>query len=360
MFQLAVFVIVLTKGILFCNYWCLFSFGQHISYSLKCTNKSRMNQLQTLFSNKIFGLNQHMLSVSDGCASCQDEENQMATTMNAQVRELKTIISGVPVTDGDGVKITRLIGTSELNTLDPFLLFDAFESDQRQDYIGGFPDHPHRGFETVTYLLAGRLRHKDSAGHEGVIEAGGVQWMTAGKGIVHSEMPEMKDGLLHGFQLWVNLPASKKMQTPAYQEFSVNEIALESLDNGTKVSVIAGTTDNGTTGPVVNHYVNPIYLDVTLPAGQLFEQLVDTDDNVFIFVIEGELAIGDSFGKISVCQMGVLNQGDQVIVTASEDTRFLLVAARVLKEPIARAGPFVMNTREEVLQAFDDFQNNRF
>ena len=276
------------------------------------------------------------------------------------IRKLKTLTSGLPTTDGDGVKMTRIIGTPVLNMLDPFLLFDAFESDQAQDYIGGFPDHPHRGFETVTYLLAGRMRHKDNAGHEGVIESGGVQWMTAGKGIVHSEMPEQENGLLQGFQLWINLPASEKMQMPAYQEFPANEIAIDRLDNGTEIRVIAGTTDNGVSGPVINNTVNPIYMDVFLSEGQVFEQIVDVDDNVFIFVIEGELFVSDSMHKISRRQMGVLAEGNQVSVTANIKTRFLLVAAHPLNEPIARGGPFVMNTKAEVLQAFDDFKNNRF
>ena len=276
--------------------------------------------------------------------------------MNTQTRELQALTSGLPVTDGDGVKMTRIIGTPELNMLDPFLLLDAFETNQAQDYIGGFPDHPHRGFETVTYLLAGRMRHKDSAGHEGVIEAGGVQWMTAGKGIIHSEMPEQADGLLQGFQLWINLPASEKMQIPAYQKFPVNKIAVEHLDNGAEVRVIAGSTNNGTTGPVINQYVNPIYMDVLLPKGQLFEQAVGADDNVFIFVVKGELSIGDSMRKIGHHQMGVLHDGDQVVVTANKESQFLLVAAHPLNEPVARGGPFVMNTKAEVLQAFEDFK----
>ena len=172
-----------------------------------------------------------------------------------------------------------------------FLLFDAFESNQAQDYIGGFPDHPHRGFETVTYLLAGRMRHKDSAGHEGVIETGGVQWMTAGKGIIHSEMPEQEDGLLQGLQLWVNLPASEKIRPPAYQEFPNNKIAVEYLENGGEVRVIAGSTDNGTTGPVVNRFVNPIFFFFSLPEGKVFEHTVSIDNNGFIFVISGEVSV---------------------------------------------------------------------
>jgi quercetin 2,3-dioxygenase len=280
--------------------------------------------------------------------------------MNNQIRKLHSLTSGLPTTDGDGVKMIRIIGTPELNMLDPFLLFDVFESDQSQDYLGGFPDHPHRGFETVTYLLAGRMRHKDNAGNEGVIESGGVQWMTAGKGIIHSEMPEQENGLLQGFQLWVNLPSSEKMQTPAYQEFPANKIALERLDNDTEIRVIAGTTDQGMSGPIVNYYVNPIYMDISLPEGQIFGQTVGNDDNVFIFVIEGELSIGDSMQKLNRRQMAVLSEGNRVEVTANEYTQFLLVAAQPLNEPVARGGPFVMNTKAEVLQAFEDFQNNRF
>ncbi len=285
---------------------------------------------------------------------------QKLTHMKPIVRELRTVTSGRPTTDGNGVKMTRIIGTPELNMLDPFLLLDAFETDQAQDYIGGFPDHPHRGFETVTYILAGRMRHKDSLGHEGVIESGGVQWMTVGKGIIHSEMPEQENGLLQGFQLWVNLPASEKMQAPSYQEFSADKIAVENLDNGTEIRVIAGTTNNGITGPVINQYVNPIYMDVMLTKDQLFAQTVGDGHNVFIYVINGELFVGDLMRKISHHQMGILRDGDQVIVTANEDTRFLLVAAQPLNEPIARGGPFVMNTKAEILQAFEDLKQNKF
>lgn len=280
--------------------------------------------------------------------------------MNVQVRELTSITSGLPTTDGDGVKMTCLIGTPELNMLDPFLLLDAFESDQPQDYIGGFPSHPHRGFETVTYLLAGRMRHKDSAGHEGVIEAGGVQWMTAAKGIVHSEMPEQENGLLQGFQLWLNLPKSEKMNDPAYQEFSVNDIPVDRLENGSEIRVISGQTNQGTKGPVINNYVNPIYMDITLPAGQQFEQTLNSSDNAFIYVIEGLLSVGELQKTITNREMGILGNGDQVSVTAKETSRFLLIAAQPLNEPVARGGPFVMNTKAEVLQAFEDFQNNRF
>lgn len=257
--------------------------------------------------------------------------------------------------------MTRIIGTPDLNMLDPFLLLDSFESDQPQDYIGGFPDHPHRGFETVTYLLEGRMRHKDSAGNEGVIEANGVQWMTAGKGIVHSEMPEQEDGLLMGFQLWVNLPKAHKMAEPAYQGFSASEIPVERRDNGALVRVITGKSDEGTVGPVVNNFIKPTYLDIRLPAGEMFEQTLDYSDNAFIFVIEGDVKVGEQVRPLSNRRLGILSGGERVAITAGKsDSRFLLVAGQPLNEPVARGGPFVMNTQQEVLQAFEDFRNNRF
>lgn len=275
-------------------------------------------------------------------------------------RELLQITAGIAASDGDGVKMTRIIGSQELNVLDPFLLLDAFESDNPDDYIGGFPSHPHRGFETVTYLLAGRMRHKDNAGNEGVIEPGGVQWMTAGKGIVHSEMPEQENGLLMGFQLWVNLPAAAKMSEPAYQEFAPDSVPLEQRQNGTLVRVISGTTSEGTRGPVQNSYVEPTYMDVTLPAGEDFRQMVGASDNAFIFVIEGELLIGNSRQRLGHREFGILGEGDQITVNADGAARFLLVAGAPLNEPIARGGPFVMNTKEEVMQAFTDYQTGQF
>lgn len=276
-------------------------------------------------------------------------------------RELKIATAGLPATDGDGVKMTRLIGTHELNMLDPFLLLDAFESDRPDDYIGGFPSHPHRGFETVTYLLAGRMRHKDNAGNEGVIEPGGIQWMTAGRGIVHSEMPEQQDGLLMGFQLWVNLPASAKMTRPAYQEFPPDDVPLEKRSNGTRVRVISGATDEGTRGPVENSFVHPTYMDVTLPSGQSFKQTVGSTSNTFIFVIKGELSVGSLEKPLGHRRLGILAEGDLVTVTATTGkTRFLLVSGQPLNEPVARGGPFVMNTSQEIQQAFIDFRNGRF
>jgi len=279
----------------------------------------------------------------------------------SQVRELLTTTAGQPASDGAGVRLTRIIGTQALNVLDPFLLLDAFESDRPDDYIGGFPSHPHRGFETVTYLLAGRMRHKDNAGNEGVIEPGGVQWMTAGSGIVHSEMPEQEDGLLMGFQLWVNLPAKAKMSRPGYQEFPPSKVPLVTRADGTAIRVISGATDEGTRGPVENRYVNPVYMDVTLPAEQTFGQTVEAGSSTFIFVIEGELLVGDSRKPLGWRTLGILGDGDRVLVrTGSQNARFLLVSGQPLREPIARGGPFVMNTKEEILKAFEDYQGGRF
>lgn len=278
-----------------------------------------------------------------------------------KVREMVHSTTGIATSDGDGVKMTRVIGSPELDMLDPFLLLDAFESDQPQDYIGGFPDHPHRGFETVTYLLAGRMRHRDSAGNEGVIEPGGVQWMTAGRGIVHSEMPEQENGLLMGFQLWVNLPTSEKMSPPAYQEFAPGEVPVERHENGTTVRVIAGETRQGTAGAVRNVHVSPTYLDVELPANGAFEQPVANDDNSFVYLVEGSAAIGDNTAALERRTLGILGAGELVRITAGpEGARFLLVSGRPLREPVARGGPFVMNTKAEILQAFDDYRNNRF
>jgi hypothetical protein len=208
-------------------------------------------------------------------------------------RKVQLITQGQAAMDGAGVKLTRIIGTQQLNMLDPFLLLDCFESDNPDDYVGGFPSHPHRGFETVTYILAGRMRHQDSVGNNGVIESGGVQWMTAGKGIIHSEMPEQENGLLKGFQLWVNLPASDKMVAPHYQEFSPDKMALEQNQNGTQVRVISGQTDQGTLGPVKNDYVHPTYLDVKLSMGNEFQQSINTEHNSFVYIIEGQLRIGE-------------------------------------------------------------------
>lgn len=291
----------------------------------------------------------------------------MTTTVNDRnERQLLQTITGMAASDGDGVRLTRVIGSPQLNMFDPFLLLDTFESDDPDDYIGGFPTHPHRGFETVTYLLNGRMRHKDSAGHEGVIEPGGVQWMTAGKGILHSEMPEQEDGLLKGFQLWVNLPAVAKMSEPKYQEFPPESTPLEQRDDGSLIRVISGVTNHGTEGPVFNEYTQPVYMDVQLPAGVEFNQLLPPEHNAFIYLVEGQLAVGNEAAdnadqQLTHNKLGLLSSGETVRVTAAEQgARFLLVAGKPLHEPVARGGPFVMNTKAEVMQAFQDFSSGNY
>ncbi len=251
--------------------------------------------------------------------------------------------------------------------LDPFLMLDCFESDDANDYIGGFPTHPHRGFETVTYLLNGRMRHKDNAGIEGVIEPGGVQWMTAGRGILHSEMPEQQEGLLKGFQLWVNLPAKAKMSEPSYQEFLPESTPLERRENGTQIRVIAGKTNEGTVGPVVNTHTSPTYMDISLPANTAFEQDLISDHNAFIYVIEGDVqvqgsdALGTATNTVAAKNLAVLSKGANVKINSNrEGARFLLIAGQPLNEPIARMGPFVMNTQAEIRQAVNDFHNGKF
>ncbi len=282
-------------------------------------------------------------------------------------RYLKAVYNGTPTSDGDGVKLTRIMGTPALNVLDPFLLLDCFESDDSADYIGGFPTHPHRGFETVTYLLNGHMRHKDSAGNEGVISPGGVQWMTAGRGVLHSEMPEQEDGLLKGFQLWINLPKSDKMTAPNYQEFSQEQIPLEQHESGTTIRVISGTTDLGTQGPVNNQYTHPTYFHVTLPKDGRLQQLLPQTDNAFVYVISGELQLAHSETlantsqtTLSSGQIGVLSEGTILQLVSEHGADFLLLSAQPLNEPIARGGPFVMNTKAEVMQAFADYQNGTF
>ncbi|MGB5471863.1 MAG: pirin family protein [Gammaproteobacteria bacterium] len=285
-------------------------------------------------------------------------------TATRTARHVTRVVKGMPATDGAGVELTRVIGQPALPMIDPFLLLDAFRSDRPEDYIAGFPPHPHRGFETVTYLLDGRMRHRDNAGHEGVIEPGGIQWMTAGRGIVHSEMPEQENGLLEGFQLWVNLPAAHKMDAPGYQEYPADRIPEESRDGGITVRVITGTTSLGTQGPVVQPLTAPLYLDVTLPAGGTFTECMPTQHNAFVYVINGPLTASDPDGyavTLSRDDLGILAHGDSVtLLAADSDARFLLVAGRPLNEPVARGGPFVMNTRSEVQQAFDDYQQGTF
>lgn len=275
-------------------------------------------------------------------------------------RDVKQKIQGQMTSDGAGVSLRRLIASHELNMLDPFLLFDAFGSDNPDEYIAGFPPHPHRGFETVTYMLAGKMRHEDSAGNAGVIESGGVQWMTAGKGIIHSEKPEQEAGLLAGFQLWVNLPASAKMTAPRYQEKSAAEIEGVKREDGLFIKVIAGETYEGVKGVIDNSYVNPLYYVVEAAAGIVFEETVPETHNAFIYVAKGQVRIGAAKTVINTSELAVLAAGDAVSIAAAQDSTYILVAGKPIAEPVERAGPFVMNTRVELEQAFDDYRNGRF
>jgi hypothetical protein len=274
------------------------------------------------------------------------------------VRPVSRTVSGMETTDGAGVLLSRVIGGARLPQLDPFLLLDHFRSDDPQDYIGGFPPHPHRGFETVTYLLEGRVRHRDSAGHSGVIESGGVQWMTAGRGVVHSEMPEQEQGRLAGLQLWINLPAARKMVPPHYQEFSRGNIPEERRGDGVTLRVIAGTSSLGTIGPVSDLVIPVIYLDVSLAKGSWFAEPLRDDLNAFVYLIEGELEIAGT--RLPDRSLALLGPGERVELDARRESRLLLVAGRPLHEPVARRGPFVMNSEAELDRAFRDYQEGRF
>lgn len=277
------------------------------------------------------------------------------------VRELVQRVRGQSTSDGDGVRLVRVIGTRQLPDLDPFLLLDEFGSDSASDYIGGFPSHPHRGFETVTYMLDGRMRHRDNHGNEGLLEPGSVQWMTAGRGIVHSEMPEQDHGRMHGFQLWVNLPARAKMMAPRYQDIAPAQIP-EVVDphSGARVRVIAGEF-GGVTGPVRDIVTAPTYLDVALPAQRVFTHSLPAGHTAFVMVFEGGATVGGSAEPLVAGELGVLGPGGQLRVQAAgAGARLLLVAAQPLGEPVARHGPFVMNTRAEIMQAVADFNAGRF
>ena len=275
------------------------------------------------------------------------------------VRELVHVTPGLPASDGDGVRMTRIIGTPELNMLDPFLLLDAFGSDQPQDYIGGFPSHPHRGFETVTYLLAGRMRHKDNAGNEGVIEPGGVQWMTAGRGVIHSEIPQQEAGVMEGFQLWLNLPARDKMCPPWYRDFAAADLPRFATAEGVAVTVIAGAS-HGVAGAVTREATEPLVLDLWLEAGACFEQPLPPGHDAFVVVYRGAATVGEtplSPGKLAILANDPAADG--VVIEAKDGAKVLLVAGRPLGEPIAQYGPFVMNTEEEIYQAVSDFRDGR-
>jgi hypothetical protein len=269
------------------------------------------------------------------------------------IRQITKVVTGVATQDGAGVELTRMIGTKLLPMLDPILLFDVFGSDKPDAYIAGFPPHPHRGFETVTYMLDGKMRHQDSAGHNGVIEAGDVQWMTAGKGIIHSEMPEQTQGRLAGFQLWLNLPADKKMSPPAYQEYKNAQFPIEELE-GVSITVIAGKTQAGTEGLISNKSTQPVFWVIKVDKQAQFNNVLPAGHNTLLYVISGSISVEQQ--SISTGQLAVLSDDGAVQFSADADAQVLLVAGAPLNEPVSRSGPFVMNTREQIEQAYQDYQ----
>jgi redox-sensitive bicupin YhaK (pirin superfamily) len=276
-----------------------------------------------------------------------------------QSRSIERLVQGVATSDGAGVSLTRVLTGKLQRRLDPFLMLDAFGSNDPDEYIAGFPDHPHRGFETITYMLSGRMRHRDSAGHEGLLENGGMQWMTAGRGAIHSEMPEQEDGLMEGFQLWLNLPASNKMAAPWYKDFSSVEIPQYTTAEGVTVRVLAGES-NGVAGAMTREVTEPVYLDIHLPAGTQLSTVLPATHNAFIYVYRGAVKVGDA--SVESQRMGILSNAadvDGVTIFASEDARLILVAGKPLNEPIVQYGPFVMNTQEEIHQALDDYRSGR-
>jgi redox-sensitive bicupin YhaK (pirin superfamily) len=275
-------------------------------------------------------------------------------------RRVERLITGVATSDGAGVKLTRVLTQPLQRRLDPFLMLDAFGTDNPQDYIGGFPDHPHRGFETITYMIAGRMRHRDSAGNEGLLENGSVQWMTAGRGVIHSELPEQEDGRMEGFQLWLNLPARDKMTTPWYRDIASAEIPEVRTVEGVSARIIAGAS-HGVQGAVQRDTTQPLYLDLHFEAGSSFIQSLPPGHNAFVYVYRGSVEIADS--AVPAQHMAILKNeadSDGVVLRAASPARALLIAGRPLNEPIAQYGPFVMNTNEEIFQAVADFRAGKF
>jgi len=275
-------------------------------------------------------------------------------------RSVERLIAGQPTADGAGVKLTRVLTQPLQRRLDPFLMLDAFGTDNPEDYIGGFPDHPHRGFETVTYMIAGRMRHRDSAGHEGLLQNGGVQWMTAGRGVIHSELPEQEDGRMEGFQLWLNLPAKDKLRAPWYRDIQSADIPEFTTADGVKVRAIAGRS-HGIEAAMQRDVTEPLYLDLELPAGASFTQSLPSSHNAFVYVYRGGIGIGGV--DVPLQRMAILRNepdSDGVVLRARAASRVLLIAGKPLGEPIAQHGPFVMNTNEEIFQAVRDYQSGNF
>ena len=273
--------------------------------------------------------------------------------------EVSNIIDPVPTSDGVGVKLKRSIGTPLINYLDPFLMLDEFGSENKDDYIGGFPPHPHRGIETVTYMLAGEFEHEDSTGAKGRMSAGDVQWMKTGGGIIHSEMPAMTEGKLHGFQLWVNMPAKLKMNKPEYIYIDSKQMQIHK-DSDKKIKTIAGKFGDAE-GPVKGHNVEPLYFDIELEEGKEFNFDLPSTHNSFIYLIEGEIKIGaKNHDKINGSTLILLTKGEKLKVKAMTKAKFLLISGKPIGEPIARGGPFVMNTKEEILKAVEDYHSGNF
>ena len=272
--------------------------------------------------------------------------------------EVNKVINPTPASDGAGVKLKRSIGV-EPNYFDPFLMLDEFGSENKDDYVAGFPAHPHRGIETVTYMLAGEFEHKDSTGGKGRMTAGDVQWMKTGSGIIHSEMPAMKEGKLHGFQLWINMPAKHKMNKPEYLYIDSKKMSIHK-DQDKKIKVIAGKFENAE-GPVIKHNVEPIYFDVELEKNKLFNFKLPKTHNSFIYLVEGEIKIGNKEHKQTKdSTLILLTKGDNLKITAINKAKFLLISGKPIGEQIARGGPFVMNTKKEIQQAIEDYHSGTF
>lgn len=274
-------------------------------------------------------------------------------------RTVERLVTGQATSDGAGVKLNRVLTQDLQHRLDPFLMLDAFGSDKPDDYIAGFPDHPHRGFETVTYMIAGRMLHRDSAGHEGLLQNGGVQWMTAGNGVIHSEIPQQEEGVMEGFQLWLNLHSTEKMNAPWYRDFQNDQLPKLQTPAGVAVTVIAGAS-HGVQGAVTREITQPLYLDVHMPQGARFEQTLPADHNAFLYVYRGEVTISGQ--TVPVQRMAILAntaQADGVIIEASADAKLILISGKPLKEPIVQYGPFVMNSKDEIYQALSDFRDGR-
>lgn len=277
----------------------------------------------------------------------------------SQYRTVEQLVQGMATSDGAGVRLTRVLTQSLQRRLDPFLMLDAFRNENPEDYIGGFPDHPHRGFETVTYMIAGRMRHRDSAGNEGLLGPGGAQWMTTGSGLVHSELPEQEDGLMEGFQLWINLPAKNKMIAPSYRDIPASSIPEYTTDTGVLVRVIAGSS-HAVAGVVQRPDTEPLYLDVHLPAGSTFYQNLPAAHNAFTYTYRGSVNIGGTTVVDRTMAILANNGGEGVLVEAQEDSRILIIAGQPLNEPIVQYGPFVMNSAEEIRQAREDYHTGKF